>query len=141
MRTGSRGLQVIQAFESLRLQAYQDGGGVWTIGWGHTGPDVHPGQTIHRAQAEVFLVQDLEKAEREVEKQVKVPLTQAQFDALVSFEFNTGGIGGSTLAKRLNEDDYVGACAELAKWHYDNGRRVKGLLRRRAAEMSLFLAD
>jgi lysozyme len=134
----------------LRLNAYKDTGGVVTIGYGHTGNDVFLGQVITPAKAEEFLVRDLQAAEREVTKQVKVQLNQSQFDALVSFEFNTGGLvmqgskgqrQESALLTLLNAGDYVGAAAELAKWHKDNGKRLKGLLRRRAAEMVLFLTD
>jgi lysozyme len=147
--TSERGIALIQQYESLRLDAYRDGGGVWTIGWGHTAL-ARPGMVITRAEAERLLRGDLETAEREVAKRVTVPLNQSQFDALVSFEFNTGGLvlrgskgqpQDSTLLTLLNTGDYIGAAAEFAKWHRDNGKRVKGLLRRRAAEMVLFLTD
>ena len=135
---GSRGLALIKQFEGLRLEAYRDTGGVWTVGFGHT-LSVKPGDKITEAQAETLLKADLITATKSVDSLVTVPLTENQRDALISFEFNTGGLMGSTLLKLLNAKDYVGACAEFARWHKDNGVRLRGLLRRRVAEMALYL--
>lgn len=143
-----KGFDFIKGWEALRLKAYLDGGGVWSIGWGHT-KGVREGLVITREDAEDFLIEDVWYFETGVRDLVKVPLTQEQFDALVSFSFNVGldqdeddkaeGLGDSTLLKKLNKGDYEGAADELPKWNKDNGKVVRGLTRRRAAERTLFL--
>lgn len=138
MRVSSEGLALIQGFESLQLAAYQDVGGVWTIGWGHT-RGVRKGDTCTRAQADLWLKQDVMDAEEGVTALVKVGLAQSEFDALVSFHFNTGALGRSTLLRRLNSGDRAGAANEFLRWVYDNGVKYAGLVRRRAAERALFL--
>jgi GH24 family phage-related lysozyme (muramidase) len=106
------GFKLLTAFEGCELTAHDDGGGVWTIGYGHTGDDVYPGLTISQAQAEELLHLDLEKFESFVEDGVEVQLNDSQFSALVCFCFNvspgTDGFGGSTLLKLLNEGNYQG---------------------------------
>ncbi len=133
------GLNLIKGFEGLRLSAYQDSAGVWTIGYGHTG-GVRPGQRISQAQAEQYLRSDVRWAEQAVRDNVKVPLSQNQFDALVSFTFNVGAgaLKDSTLLKKLNAGDYAGAQAEFGRWVNAGGQRLEGLVRRRAEEAQLF---
>lgn len=133
------GLDLIKSFEGLRLKAYQDSAGVWTIGYGHTG-GVRPGQQISQAQAEQYLRGDVRWAEQAVRDNVKVPISQNQFDALVSFTFNLGpnALKNSTLLKKLNAGDYAGAQAEFGKWVHAGGQRLEGLVRRRAEEAQLF---
>jgi len=133
------GLDLIKGFEGLRLSAYQDAAGVWTIGYGHTG-SVHPGDRITQAQAEALLQKDTAWAQQAVRDQVKVPLTQGQFDALTSFTFNlgAGALAKSTLLRKLNAGDYAGAQAEFGKWVHAGGQVLQGLVRRRAAEAELF---
>lgn len=133
------GLDLIKGFEGLRLSAYQDSAGVWTIGYGHTG-NVKPGDRITQAEAERLLQQDTAWAQQAVRDQVKVPLTQGQFDALTSFTFNlgAGALEKSTLLKKLNAGDYAGAQAEFGKWVHAGGEVLQGLVRRRAAEADLF---
>lgn len=135
------GLALLQKFEGLRLEAYKDAAGVWTIGYGHTGPDVVEGKKITKEEALDLLRQDVSKYETCVRENVRVPLTQNQFDALVIFAFNVGcaAFENSTLLRLLNQKDYVGAAAEFAKWHKAKGRPLEGLLRRRLEEMRLFL--
>src|SRR3990167_7938116 len=121
MKTSPAGIALIQHFESCRLEAYQDEGGVWTIGWGHT-EGVCSGDVVTQHQADILFEQDLEWFERGVDRLVRVPLTQGQFDALVSFAYNVGldedtdtkaeGLGDSTLLRKLNAGDYPGAKAE-----------------------------
>jgi lysozyme len=146
---GPRGLALIKHFEGCRLDAYQDTGGIWTIGYGHTRA-VKPGDRISDAQAESLLRADLASSERSVGTLVRVPLTQAQFDALVSFEFNTGGLQvrsrtgrsqASTLLKLVNEERHLAVPEQLCRWRHDNGRELKGLIRRRVAEAALYLED
>jgi lysozyme len=133
--------QAIKSAEGLCLTAYLDGGGVWTIGYGHTGADVRAGLTIPLSEAERLLTRDLRTAEGHVNDAVQVKLTQNQFDALVSFVYNVGGgaFRSSTLLKLLNAGDYEGAANQLLRWDKDNGKSVKGLANRRQGERKLFL--
>ncbi|MBB5709360.1 lysozyme [Sphingomonas xinjiangensis] len=136
---GKAGLDLIKQFEGLRLKAYQDTGGVWTIGYGHTGPDVKPGMVITEAQADDLLRQDVAEAERDVLRLFH-STTDNQFDALVSFTFNLGAdqVGGSTLRRYHNDGDYAAAKGQFARWRYDNGVELAGLVKRRAAEAKLY---
>ncbi len=144
MKTSAAGLAEIKRSEGVRLTAYRDAVGIWTIGYGHTtaagAPRVAPGLTITQAQADAILARDIALFERGVESAVKVPLTQGQFDALVSFSFNlgVGALRKSTLLKKLNAGDYVGAAAEFARWNRAGGSVLKGLTFRRAREAAMF---
>ncbi len=133
------GVDLIKSFEGLRLNSYQDSAGVWTIGYGHTA-GVGPGQTITREQAESLLRQDVQWAQDAVRDNVDVPITQNQFDALVSFTFNVGAgaFGSSTLLSKLNGGDYAGAQQEFGRWVHAGGQRLEGLVRRRGDEAALF---
>lgn len=133
--------QTIKDHEGLRLTAYKDGGGVWTIGYGHTGADVREGLTVPLSEAERLLTRDLKTAEGHVNGAVQVKLTQNQFDALVSFVYNVGGeaFRTSTMLRLLNAGDYVGAANQFPRWNKDNGKVVQGLINRRAKERDLFL--
>ncbi|WP_372396895.1 lysozyme [Azospirillum sp. HJ39] len=156
-------VDLVKEAEGLRLTAYPDpatGGAPWTIGYGHTGPDVRPGLRIAQAQAEELLQADLGEAAAIVDRAVTVELTDNQFGALVSFVFNVGagrkakgrdaGKDGfvtlktgqpSTMLRKLNLGDVAGAAAEFAKWTRGGGKVMAGLVKRRAAEASLFLSD
>ena len=140
MKTNAAGIALIQQFEGLRLAAYQDVVGVWTIGYGHTGPDVRAGQTITQAQATALLQQDLSRFEAGVSRLVTVPLNGNQFSALVSFSYNLGlgSLQGSTLLRLLNARDYAGAAGQFPLWDKAGGKALPGLLRRRQAEQALF---
>ena len=137
------GFKLLTAFEGCELTAYDDGGGVWTIGYGHTGEDVYPGLTISQTQAEELLRIDLEKFESFVEDAVEAQLNDSQFSALVCFCFNVGpgtdGFGGSTLLKLLNQGSYQGSANQFPVWNKVNGQPWLGLTRRRLAERALFL--
>lgn len=135
----SAGLALIKEYEGFRANAYLDTGGVPTIGYGHT-RGVKMGQTCTPEQAEAWLEADLDSAESDVSKLVKVPLTDNQFAALVSFTFNLGGarLGKSTLLKLLNAGDYAGAGGQFKFWVFDNGKKLSGLVKRRAAEAALW---
>ena len=140
------GLHLTEGFEGVRLTAYPDpatGGDPWTIGYGHTGPEVHSGMTITQEQAENYLMQDVAKAAADVNSKVTVEITQNEFDALVDFAFNCGcgNLNNSTLLKKLNAGDYEGAAHEFEKWDMAAGHHMAGLLRRRQAEELLFLKD
>lgn len=140
MKIGADGLAIIKRFESLRLAAYQDAVGMWTIGWGHT-QGVRPGQRITEAQAEAFLREDLVRFEAAVTQGVDVLINQHQFDALVSFAFNVGAdaLRRSTLLRKLNGGDREGAADEFPRWNRAGPRVLQGLVLRRAAERELFL--
>ena len=134
-----QGLSLTKQFEGLRLTAYQDVAGVWTIGYGHTG-DVHPGQTITNEQADALLLSDMAVAIACVNHSVKVPLTQGQFDALCDFTFNEGigNLTTSTLLRLLNTGDYISAAQQFGKWDYAAGEVEPGLERRRGIEQAMF---
>lgn len=139
---GSAGEALIKSFESLKLTAYQDQRGIWTCGWGHTGPDVVEGTTCTPEQAEEWFQQDTQNAVHGVDSSLTTNVSQNQFDALTSFTFNVG-VGAeahSTLVKQVNARDFAGAADEFPKWDHVNGVPNAGLLRRRQAEQALFLA-
>ena len=120
----SQGANFIKHFEGERLTAYDDGTGVMTIGYGHTG-DVKVGETITQAQANSYFTEDVKWAVDTVNNAVKVDLKQSQFDALVSFTYNVGGeaFKSSTLLKKLNESDYNAVPAELDRWIYAGDKK------------------
>ncbi len=133
--------------EGLRLKSYKDGGGVWTIGWGHTGAGVKKGQTISHEQAEEFLRHDMGWALQAVEDTVKVGLTTGQHAATTSLILNIGETQwkSSTALRRLNQGDYDGAAEAMTWWKKDqdkNGKLVTipGLVARRERERKLFLS-
>ena len=137
-----KGLEFIASFEGLRLEAYWDSyGGVWTIGYGHTG-GVYKGQKITKQQALNYLRSDCQSAANAVNKYVKVSIKQYQFDALVSFTFNlgSGSLTSSSLLKYLNQGKIQAAANEFPKWCHAGGKTLPGLVRRRNAEKALFLS-
>lgn len=151
MKISQKGLALIREFEGLRLKSYLDSVGVPTIGYGHT-KNVKLGMVCTTQQAEAWLLEDVETFEKLVNQNVKVPLTQGQFDALVSIVFNVGPGGRhksgiikltdgqpSTLLRKLNAKDYAGAADAFLSWKYAGGKVLAGLERRRAAERRLFL--
>lgn len=139
MTVSQTGLGLIKKHEGLRLSAYQDIGGIWTIGYGHT-KTAAPGKKITQAQAEALLKSDLKSAESDVLKLVKVPLKQNEFDALVSLVFNIGGtlFSTSTILRLLNQGNKSAAVNEFGKWVNVKGKRVQGLVNRRNDEAELF---
>lgn len=142
MKTGAEGVALIKKFEGLELRAYQDSVGVWTVGYGHT-RTAEPEMEITPSDAERLLREDLEDTEKAVSHLVKVPLNQDEFDALVSFTFNlgSGNLQHSTLLRKLNASNKVGASAEFTRWVYAGGVMLKGLKRRRLAEQALFRGE
>jgi lysozyme len=142
MEEDQAGLDLTKKFEGLRLRAYQDSVGVWTIGYGHTGKDVMEGTVITEQQAIAMLISDISTAVAAVNRLVKVGLTQNQFDALVDFVFNLGvkAFQNSTLLLKLNKLDYPGAAEEFLKWDHAGGKVLSGLLARRQTEEAMFEA-
>ena len=134
------GLNLTKAFEGLRLEAYQDAGGIWTIGYGHTGRDVKPGRKVTEFEAEVLLRADLRDAIACVNRCVEVALEQHEFDALVDFCYNVGrgNFERSSLLAKVNLEDFEGAAAQFGMWVNVDMKPVPGLVRRRAAEAAMF---
>jgi GH24 family phage-related lysozyme (muramidase) len=154
MQTSTDGQAAIKGREGIGsapvLTAYQDGGGVWTIGFGTVhypnGQPVKQGDTCTAVQAQTWFLMSLSTAEKAVNTLVKVPLTQPQFDALVSFVYNEGegNFESSTLLQLLNQGRYRDAAAEFPVWNKIRINGVltvsAGLVNRRAAEMAQFLS-
>lgn len=141
MNVSEKGISLIKNFEGCRLEAYKCPAGIPTIGYGHTGSEVHIGMKITQSEADRLLKNDLIIHCNNVSKLVKVPLNQNQFDALVSFEYNIGygAFLKSTLLKLLNEKKYKEAAEQFLRWKYAGGKVLAGLERRRKAERELFL--
>lgn len=145
MHISPSGIDLIRNFESLRLNAYDDGVGVWTIGFGTTkypnGTRVKKGDTCTLDQAKAYMQNDLKAFEQTVSSAVKVPINQNQFDALVSLAYNIGptAFKNSTLVKRLNEGNYKAAANQFDVWVNAGGKRMQGLVNRRTTEKALFL--
>jgi len=141
METSENGIELIKEFEGCRQVAYQDSVGVWTIGYGHT-KTAYEGRLAIKKTCERLLAEDLVEFEEYVDTLVKVPLTQNQFDALVSWTFNLGpgNLQESTLLKKLNQGLYAEVPTEMRRWNKAGGEVLDGLVRRREAEVSLFLA-
>lgn len=136
----TQNLSIIKLSEGLRLEAYLCPAGVWTIGYGHT-KGVKKGDFITLEEAEMLLREDVKDAENAVNKYVKVGINQNQFDALVSFVFNlgSGNFKTSTLLRKLNTGDYLGAANEFKRWNKAGGKVLNGLVKRREDEANLFI--
>ena len=150
-RVSPAGIQLIQRFEGCARQrpdgtyeAYPDpgtGGAPWTIGWGATGPGIGPGTVWSREECDARLEQDIARHAREVVAALDgSPATQAQFDALVSFHYNTGAINRATLTALHRKGEYSLAAKEFSRWRYAGGRVLKGLVRRRREEAELYMS-
>ncbi len=144
MELSNAGLELVKRSEGFRSQTYLDVNGFPTIGYGHRilPSESFPG-AITETQAADLLASDLRVAEQAVERAVKVPLTQGQFDALVDFCFNLGGerLASSTLLKVLNGGRYQDAVEQLLRWDLAGGRVNTGLKTRRQAECALWNAS
>ena len=146
MSVSNKGVDLICEFEGKRLAAYDDGVGVWTIGFGTikypNGVRVKKGDTCTLDQAKEYMRHDLIEFEHTVNSSVKVPLNQNQFDALVSLSYNIGSSAfkSSTLVKKLNTGDYQGAADQFNVWVNAGGKRMQGLVNRRDREKLLFLS-
>lgn len=146
MRTSSKGLNIIKKAEGLSLEAYLDPVGIWTIGYGHAnnGRGVNPGMVITKQEAENLLRQDVKTAEDSVKRLITAPLSQSQFDALVSFTFNlgSGSLQRSTLRKKVNQNpNDPSIAAEFKRWVMGDGQTLPGLVKRRAKEAALYFSD
>ena len=148
-RIGASGIALIQRWEGCarrrsdgRYEAYPDpgtGGDPWTIGWGATGKDITSGLIWTQAQCDARLEQDLRRFADDVARALgDAPTSANQFDALVSFHYNTGAIFKATLTRLHKAGDFAGAAAEFGKWVHASGQRLAGLVRRRADEAALY---
>ena len=146
MNIGAKGLSLIKSFEGFESAAYLDPVNIPTIGYGATyyqdGTPVRMGDPpISESQALDLLAFQVRRYADAVARYVQVPLAQEEFDALTSFTFNLGpeALRRSTLLRKLNAGDYIGAADEFPKWNMAGGRVYPGLTRRRMAERALFL--
>ena len=135
-------LPIIKKWEGLKLRAYKCPAGVWTIGYGTTGPNIKEGLTWTAAQCEAALLSDVREFAREVRASLKVKVSARQFAALVSLAYNIGinALRASTLLRKLNAGDYAGAAEQFPRWNRAGGRELQGLTNRRAEERALFEA-
>lgn len=135
---------LIKNSEGFSSAAYPDTGTVWTIGYGHTGPDVEKGMVITEVEGETLLDKDLGIAGGAIEQYVTVELTDGQSAALLDFIFNEGEgqFVHSTLLERLNQGDYTDIPTQLARWVYGSvdgvQQQLPGLVTRRQAEIALW---
>ena len=141
MQTSQAGQNLIKRYEGFRSHAYKDVNGNWTIGYGHRlqGTEWFP-EGVNQSYAGKLLADDVQTAEQAVERLVKVPLTQGQFDALVDFCYNLGAgrLASSTLLKVLNDGRYADAAQQLLQWDVAAGKENAGLKARREAEIALW---
>lgn len=144
MKVSQNGIAVLHYFESCVLKAYPDpatGDAPWTIGWGHTGPEVKPGLQWTQEKADAVFAEDLKRFENAAGPGLlsRQP-SQGQFDALVCFAYNCGtaNLKSSTLLRMFNAGDFKGAASQFARWNKADGKVLKGLTRRRASEAALF---
>jgi lysozyme len=152
-RVSKAAVDLIHSFESCKLEAYPDPGSrdghPWTIGWGSTGAGIGPGVTWTQAQCDARFLADLAKFEDGVTRLIgNAPTSQGQFDALVSLAYNIGldedadtiaeGLGDSTLLRKHKAGDFEGAAKAFRSWRFNDGREMRGLVRRRAAEAKLY---
>lgn len=132
---------LVKEFEGLRLEAYLCPAGVPTIGYGHTA-GVRLGTRVSAEQADQLLTVDLERVRLQLQllQSVKVPVSEGQFKALLSFAYNVGvaAVKDSTLLKYLNAGKFEAAAREFSRWVYSKGKRLPGLERRRAREAEVF---
>ena len=134
-------LPLVKRFEGLQLHAYLCPAGVLTIGYGHTGPDVHPGVVWTQHQADEALRRELAGFGERVDALVIVPLQAHELAALASLAYNIGigNFRSSTLLRKLNAGDRVGCAYQFLRWNRAAGRILRGLTIRRAAERALFV--
>jgi lysozyme len=141
MKCNEAGLDIIRRYEGLRLQPYQDTGGVWTVGYGSTRGVSAKSPPITEQEAEDLLRLDVASAEKDITRKVSVPLNENQFSALVSLVFNIGGTNfrKSTMRALINRKWHDEAANQFPRWVYDNGRKLGGLVKRREEERALYL--
>lgn len=148
MQPSKQCYDLIKSFEGLYLHAYPDPGthgAPFTIGYGTTridGKPVDPNLTITKEQAEQYLEFEVNEKAKAVDSLLEIPVTQGQYDALVSFAYNcgVGNLKSSTLLRLVNSGDIANAADQFLRWNRAAGRVLPGLTRRRQAERELFLS-
>lgn len=146
MDISKEGLAELAGYEGVCTAPYLDSGGVWTFGVGHTHYDGYPDPRTMTKGLDMPLEYVFELYQKkihryvnDVNKAITVPLTQAQFDALVSFHYNTGAIKSATLTKSINNGTDLSTIEHnFMMWVKDNGKTVQGLINRRKAEFRLY---
>lgn len=130
---------LIVKWEGVRYEPYKDSVGVYTVCYGHTGPDVKPGRTYTKEGCQDLLTQDMAEANADVKRCIPVPLLPQIEAALTSAAFNVGSrvVCGSMLQEKALANNWPGACAELDRWKFAGGRVLRGLELRRADERQL----
>lgn len=143
VRASRNALDLIKKYESCRLEAYEDVGGKYTIGWGSTGPGIGPHTIISQGVADGMLISDVSEISVQVSNLVNYYVNQNEYDALISLAYNIGveAFKESTLLKKIKAHDKEGAAAEFLKWDHVDGKVVAGLTSRRLAEHKLFLTS
>jgi len=147
MKVSNKCLEMLAHHEGVRRKPYRCPAGLWTVGVGHLIGDGHSlpdswNRTFSLEEVYAILAADVTRFERGVERYITVPLTQGQFDALVSFAFNRGlgTLQKSTLRQKLNRGDKDGAITSLLKYNKAGGKVLKGLDLRRKSEAALFMS-
>jgi lysozyme len=139
-----KAVELVKQLEGLRLRAYPDQGGVWTIGYGHTGKVV-PGMTITQEKADALLEEDLETALHWVKAYVHVPLNEGQLSALLSFVLNIGGgeFKAGSVPGLLNagQHPYLDVPPVMMEYRLVKGKVDKGLIARRIRECHVFMGE
>lgn len=144
MQVNAGGMALIESFEGCRTEAYRDCVGIWTIGYGHTSaagpPQVEPGMTISKTEAQAILKTDVEKFSKGVAASLRVPLNDNQFSALVSFAYNVGlqAFRKSSALRAVNAGKFQAVPSLMALWIKAGGKILPALIARRAAEAALF---
>ena len=136
-KINNAGLELLKSFEQCRLNAYQDSGGIWTVGWGHTGPEVVGGMTLNQLQADLIFEKDLEKFYH-LDEYLSEQVNENQYSALVCLVFNIGlrALKLSQVMKKVNAGE--NPSKEWMGWNHVNGIPNIGLTRRRSAELELY---
>lgn len=136
-----KGLDLIKRFEGFSSTVYICSAGYPTIGYGHRIKEGEKFTTLSETQAEVLLRRDIHTAERSVLRLIDIPLTASQFDALVSFTYNlgAGALQRSTLRRKANRELHGEVPAQLMRWVWAGGRKLKGLERRRQVESLIYI--
>lgn len=139
MQISEEGKNLIKKFEGCELEAYKCAAGVWTIGYGHIKTAVE-GMEISQSTADELFDEEIVEYENYVNTAVTVPLSQNQFDAIVSWVFNlgNGNLQASTMLKVINSGDHAGVPAQIKRWNKAGGKVLEGLIRRREAEALLY---
>ena len=143
MKLSKRGALVLMAEEAISLGAYKDSGGVWTIGIGHTAaaglPEPKAGLQLTLSTCIEIFRRDVEKFENRVSQAIKIALTQHEFDALVLFDFNTGAISVGSIDDKMNSRNISAALATWEQYTKAGGKKLQGLVDRRAREIAMFV--